>query len=85
MKKMLIERVQNELCDKFGTSSEFLKRVNRLNDLLRFAIGNLVSNKRRNQNEHLSAGGNSTNFGYSIPICQHQRLRNRHATVTLIR
>lgn len=50
LKNMLTERVKSELSDQFGTSNDFLKRVGRLNTLLRFALGNLVSKIRKNKN-----------------------------------
>lgn len=43
----LIERVKSELSDQFGTSKEYLKRIGRLNTLVRFAIGNLSSKTQK--------------------------------------
>lgn len=53
MEKMLTERVKWELRDQSCSSKEFLTRVNRLNKLVRFAIGNLLPKKDIDQNQNV--------------------------------
>lgn len=50
MENMLIERLKSELRDHLGSSSEFAKRIGRINSLVRFAIGNLRPKKRKPTN-----------------------------------
>lgn len=47
IKNMLIERVGAELCDRLGTTKEYLKRVGRFNELLRHSIINFVRKQKR--------------------------------------
>lgn len=49
MQNMLIERVKAELCDRLGTNVEYVKRVGRLNVLLRHAISNFVRKRKTGQ------------------------------------
>lgn len=49
LKNMLSERVKSELDDQYGSSNDLIKRVGRLNSLIRFALGNLVSKHKKDK------------------------------------
>lgn len=47
IRNMLVERVGAELCDRFGTTKEFLKRIGQINKLLRHSITNFVRKQKQ--------------------------------------